>query len=32
MGGDRDFAESIKVGFEAIKDRVARGGPGWEPK
>jgi len=30
--GDRDFAESITVTFAAVKDRMARGGPGWTPK
>lgn len=27
-----DFAKSLDVGYAAIRDRVAAGGPGWEPK
>lgn len=25
-----DFSASLNVGYEAIRDRVANGGPGWE--
>jgi N6-adenosine-specific RNA methylase IME4 len=27
-----DMAESIKAGFDAVRDRVAQGGPTWTPK
>lgn len=27
-----DFAKSLDVGYEAIRDRVASGGDGWKPK
>lgn len=27
-----DFAKSLDVGYEAIRERVAEGGPGWTPK
>jgi N6-adenosine-specific RNA methylase IME4 len=30
--GQDDFAKSLDVGYAAIRDRVAAGGPGWEPK
>jgi len=30
--GDRDFAESIKVGLAAIKQLIAAGGPPWTPR
>lgn len=30
--GKDDFAKSIGVGFEAIRERVAAGGPAWTPK
>jgi hypothetical protein len=30
--GHRDFDESLKVGYAAIRERMANGGPGWEPK
>lgn len=30
--GEDDFAESIKEGFRAVKERVAGGGPPWIPK
>ena len=26
-----DFAKSLEVAYQAIRERVARGGPGWEP-
>jgi len=29
---DKDFAGSLEVGYAAIRERVANGGPGWEPK
>jgi N6-adenosine-specific RNA methylase IME4 len=28
---DDDFAKSIDVAYEAVRDRVANGGPGWTP-
>lgn len=28
----KDFAASLDVGYAAIRQRVADGGPGWEPK
>jgi hypothetical protein len=30
--GQDDFAKSLDVGYEAIRERVAAGGPGWKPK
>lgn len=30
--GQLDFAASLDVGYAAIRDRVAKGGPGWTPK
>ena len=27
-----DFAESLNEAYQAIRERVAAGGPGWEPK
>lgn len=27
-----DFAKSIEAAYGAIKERVANGGPGWDPK
>jgi hypothetical protein len=29
---DKDLAGSLEVGYAAIRARVAKGGPGWEPK
>lgn len=29
---NKDFAGSLQDGYSAIKERVAAGGPGWEPK
>jgi hypothetical protein len=29
--GEDDFAKSILVAFETVRERVARGGPGWTP-
>lgn len=29
---DDDFAKSLLVAYQAIKDRVAEGGPPWIPK
>lgn len=26
-----DFARSLEVGYIAIRERIAAGGPGWEP-
>lgn len=28
----KDFAGSLDVGYQAIRERVANGGPAWEPK
>lgn len=28
----KDFAGSLEVGYAAIRERMANGGPGWEPK
>ena len=28
----RDFANSLDEGYAAIRNRMASGGPGWEPK
>jgi hypothetical protein len=30
--GDDDFRQSILVAFNAIRERMAQGGPGWDPK
>ncbi len=30
--GQKDFAGSLEVGYAAIRERMASGGPGWEPK
>jgi N6-adenosine-specific RNA methylase IME4 len=30
--GQDDFAKSLEVGYAAIRERKAAGGPGWEPK
>lgn len=30
--GTKDFAGSLDVGYAAVRERVAAGGPGWEPK
>jgi hypothetical protein len=30
--GPKDLARSISEGFRAIRERMANGGPGWEPK
>ena len=30
--GEDDFAESLKEGYRAIRERVANGGPPWTPK
>lgn len=30
--GQADFSASLNVGYEAIRDRVANGGEGWNPK
>lgn len=30
--GRDDFAKSLEVGYAAIRERMAAGGPGWEPK
>jgi hypothetical protein len=30
--GADDFSNSLNVGYSAIRDRMAAGGPGWEPK
>ena len=30
--GDDDFAKSIALGFQVIRERMAKGGPGWTPK
>ena len=27
-----DFARSIDLAYELIRERVANGGPGWKPK
>jgi hypothetical protein len=27
-----DLAKSLEVGYAAIRERVASGGPGWEPR
>jgi hypothetical protein len=27
-----DFAKSLDVGYAAIRERMAKGGPGWTPK
>lgn len=27
-----DFAKSLDVGYAAIRERMAAGGPGWEPR
>lgn len=29
---NKDFAGSLQVGYDAIRERVANGGPPWEPK
>jgi hypothetical protein len=29
---DDDFTESINVAYEAVRERVANGGPPWTPK
>jgi hypothetical protein len=29
---DKDFADSLNEGYKAIRERMAEGGPGWEPK
>jgi hypothetical protein len=29
---DEDFAKSIDVAYEAVRERVANGGPPWTPK
>lgn len=29
--GQKDMTDSIALGFEVIRDRIAKGGPGWEP-
>jgi hypothetical protein len=29
---NKDLAGSLEVGYEAIRARMAKGGPGWEPK
>lgn len=28
----KDFEKSMEEGFRVIRERVAAGGPGWEPK
>jgi hypothetical protein len=30
--GEDDFRKSILVAFNAIRERMAQGGPGWDPK
>lgn len=30
--GEDDFRQSILVAFNAIRERMAQGGPGWDPK
>jgi hypothetical protein len=30
--GEDDFAKSILLGFETIRERMKNGGPGWTPK
>lgn len=30
--GNDDFAKSIEEGLRAIRERMAKGGPGWTPK
>jgi hypothetical protein len=30
--GDDDFAKSLDVAYEHIRQRMANGGPGWVPK
>ena len=30
--GTDDFAKSLDVGYAAVRERVAAGGPGWTPK
>jgi hypothetical protein len=30
--GQDDFAKSLEVGYAAIRERQAAGGPGWEPR
>ncbi len=30
--GQKDLAGSLDVGYSAIRERVAAGGPGWVPK
>ena len=29
---DRDFGASLDAAYKAIRDRMANGGPGWEPR
>jgi hypothetical protein len=29
--GDDDFAKSLLVAYAAIRERMAKGGPGWTP-
>jgi hypothetical protein len=30
--GEDDFRQSILVAFAVIRERMAHGGPGWDPK